>query len=335
MMTTNLHFLLLHVCISGLSLTALGQVRQTHPELCGRPNDAVIVPRSISAVESDAGPVLTVESGSSVRRIELNGVDEVRQVCPAPGTKLVVFGFIAGAGAYRVEIVDTSNGSQDDAFWAYDPVMSPDRRWLAYRSFYAPQSEVSLSEEYLVYDLGKDSSSNRIAHPESGMVEDRGRVMYPAVPDAIPFNNLGLPKDQIHHFRAATFFWAPDSGSVVFADENRARLSLVWVIIKSDSSPTPFVYTPTANEVCASVTAEDTSPLPVTLSSAEIRSRLDASPVLVGDMTSATSACVPKQFTLAFAAFQPAATERHPAPVSKKPAVKRNRSSSHAPARLY
>jgi hypothetical protein len=112
-----------------------GQIAQSHPELCGIPDGVVVLPRNITAAESGAATILTIKLGLSLKSIRMGAVDEIHQICPIPGGELVSFGFTGGVGAYDIEIIDGSRGSVLDSFWAYSPVMSPDQRWLVYRSF--------------------------------------------------------------------------------------------------------------------------------------------------------------------------------------------------------
>jgi hypothetical protein len=304
------------------AFAAYGQIAQTHPELCGKTDGVVVLQRNITASASGEDTILTIKLTPSTVNIKMGAVDEVQQICPIAGGKLVAYGFIGGVAAYDIEIIDGSTGSVLDSFVAYSPVMSPDQRWIVYRSFYAPQSELSLSEEYLLYDLTAGPNENRIPNPETGQAEDRGRVIYPAVPNGVPFNNLGLPPEQIHHLRSTGFFWARDSKSVVFADEIGGEMSIVWVSLNPDDNPIARVHPVRFDNICGKPEANQSTAI-LTLSNATVIEGPNGSQELHARFTSDKAMCEPGFVVLAPGAFARAESEHPAPPIRRKPAVKK------------
>jgi hypothetical protein len=122
-----------------------------------------------------------------------------------------------------------------DEFQGYDPVLSPDRRWLIFRAF---DQRVSVrSEEYFVYDLIKTPVENR-RRGVSGEAVIGVRV-YPSeagpAPPVGPATPDGVSSEMIHFlfsrhsFGSWSFYWTPDSRSVIFGDYAGTDRSIVLV----------------------------------------------------------------------------------------------------------
>jgi hypothetical protein len=304
----------------GLGLSAFGQIRQDHPELCGRAKETVVLPREMTAITVNGETKLVASLAGAKVQFSLGYVDEVQQVCEVIQEKLVVFSLLNG-GAYDVAIVDRTAGRVADSFWARDPLISPDHRWIAYRDFYAPQSELSTSEEYLVYDLSKGPKENQLVNPVTHTVEARGMVMYPAVPNSIPFNNLGLPDHQIHQFRSQSFYWGADSKSVVFADSVKGGLSVIWVRIGEAGDIEAHVHPVSFARACEVV--RDPDHLYLTLSSAYLMKVNSQLPEVRVEFSSPTGACSPKPMVLHVDDFKRAQVEKHAPFPPRRPAVRK------------
>lgn len=80
-------------------------------------------------------------------------------------------------GGTDVFIVDKAKASILDSFLSFDPVMSPDQRWIVYQKTF-PLHGVEATEEYLIYDLTKSPAQNR---PDGDTTnhEDVGTTIYP------------------------------------------------------------------------------------------------------------------------------------------------------------
>ncbi len=181
--------------------------------------------------------IATVRFGAG-HAIELQDVaNDIQAVCPLAPNKVVSFGW--NAVGYDVNIIDPQRGAVTDSFVAYDPMMSPNQRWIASRHFYALHSEIQISEEYLLYDLNASASENRhdLTPYTTG---DLGWAMYPAFPGNAPIDLADIPDANRHEWRSKSFFWAQDSQAVFFADSVGTRVSLVMVLV---SSGRPQAYT--------------------------------------------------------------------------------------------
>jgi len=301
------------------ALPLLGQIKQDQPELCGKPGETVVLPPNVTANSFNAHSTLTIRSANSVANVEMPGVGEVPETCPIPEGTLLVFGSLDFA--YDIYILNASTGAVLDTLRVYDPTVSPNQRWLAYRDFCPPQSEVSLSEEYLLYDLSRSAQQNRTGEVDRRYIDAAGKVIYPAVPNSAPFDNLGLPDNLIHHFRVDSMHWAADSGALVFADSVLNQLSVVWVRVGSDGAFTTYVHPVATAEVCAAPPSEHPDTLALAMSGAEIISGPGIPNEIHAQFRDGVGgACKPKTLVLHESDFNPAELEHHaPPPARKRP----------------
>jgi hypothetical protein len=245
---------------------------------------------------------------------------ELREVCPVGSNRLVSFGF-NGVG-HQISIIDLLKGSVTDSFPTYDPVMSPNQRWIAHRLFYPPQSEVQLSEEYLLYDL--DAAVSQNLHVDPSRSDARGWAMYPAFPDDVPTERMDVPDANTHQWRSKAFFWGADSQSVVFADNSGKILSLVLVLIEN-GKPQAYTHAVSGADACAGGGSGEPY---LNLESATVSALSGAGPYVVAlfQDPSGDFACRPRQLDLALNDFRPATVEfyappkkRESRPVGKAP----------------
>lgn len=300
------HLVAMPMVASCFSLLALGQVAQDHPELCGNANAAVPLPTDVSVTldSSTASAELRVKaSGHTVR---FPGVmEEVQQVCRISPDKWIVFGKATPA-LYNIEIVRPSDGSLLDSFYGFNPVIAPNQHWLVRGKFYPVQAVTS--DEYLIYDLTQDWAHNRSPGVSREDMDLVGRVMYPVVKGNEPFYSVNLPPQQTHIFRSDSFYWAPDSQALIFADSVLDKLSLVLVIIDQNETKA-FVRSVSDAEACD---AGPGAPL-LMLSSAEISLPINAHREIRALFRAGSSPCH-KMLVLQSDDFTPAVPETHAAP---------------------
>jgi hypothetical protein len=229
--------------------TVIGQLPQRRPDFCGTPGVLVPLPRNVSAISypEKGYSDLFVRDGATAVRLDTDEV--IDQVCELPEDRIVVFG---NSGAYgtNISIVDMEKAVLVDTFLVYDPRLSPNRRWIAYRKFYPRQSDLRPSDEYLLYDLSKSPHQNRPSEPFSLGPNDMdvGSPIYPLGWKNESGDNLGAPDGQRHGHKSP-FFWAPDSRAIVFTDifqEDKA--DVVLVTINDEGATTASIYPYSAME---------------------------------------------------------------------------------------
>ena len=213
---------------------AIGQIAQKRPELCGS-NGFVPVPNNLVVRNSK----LLLTSGTS-KDFEIdieNGT--VPQVCTLSNERLLVFIEASQGGSIEVLILNTRTSAILERFRTFNPSVSPNGRWLIYHVFYAHRPDSS--DEYLLYDLTKSPEENTMPDRKENWEHLRGRVVYPAVAEGKPFNNVGLPKSQRHSCSSIDFFWSQDSTAFAFSDAMMTGTSFIMVTV-GDTPPKAFVF---------------------------------------------------------------------------------------------
>lgn len=291
---------------------AFSQIAQEYPELCGDRSLPVPVPEGVSAVQTadiqGANFILTLQlSNGLLRSARLPSLtNEIRQVCPV-GEHLVVFAWDAG-GAYEICIIDMKSGSILDSFLAYDPVMSPDRRWLVMRVFYPYHTEFVVSEEYALYDLRASPQENRHG-PVARSIDSPGWAIYPVLENNFQVEAGDVPDAQTHQFMSRSFYWDATGRYVVFADIQHDTLSVVLSRIE-DSKITTWVHPLAASELCSSASESRLSQATVSL--------IDPlTPVVIAQFSPDESRCLQKPLTLTLTDFKPAEMESYPKVVGR------------------
>ena len=227
--------------------TATAQLLQRRPDFCGTPGALIPLPRNVSAVSySQKGySDFFVRDGAPPVRLDMDEV--IDQVCELPDHRIAAFGS-SGPYGTNVSIIDTEKGALVDTFLVYDPVLSPDKRWLVYRKFFPRQTDLPASDEYLLYDLLKSPAQNRPSEPFSmdRLDADVGTPIYPLGWKNESGDNIGAPENQ-RHSHISPLFWSPDSRAVVFADifhENAPDLVLIAIDYKGATTASIYPYSP-------------------------------------------------------------------------------------------
>lgn len=232
----------------------LPQSAEERPALCGMGLSNLSLPSNVT-VESDSLLIrsrLTLRTANSSSTIDLPAVSQIQQVCDVAPNKLVVFGLEAPA-VYSINIIDKNTWRVLDSFEGFSPALSPDKHYVVFRKFYPRQTSLPVSEEYLLYDLDKDWKQNRGVGLSEKETVSVGVVIYPLGRPNTNADDLGLPADQLHVFRSTSFYWAPDSHSVVFADSVQDQLSIILVRTESQNVSTT-VHLVSASEYCDATT---------------------------------------------------------------------------------
>lgn len=249
LLARNCRRALLLACVLAAPIGA--QIAQDHPELCARPSGYVPLPANVSASVANYTATLTLRLPSSTVAIEVKGADEVQQVCPLPGKRLLVFGPLNDRSGYEIELIDAATGKELDSLLGRSPAMSPDQRWLAFREFYPAQSDIDQSESYWLYDLTKDRAGNKIPgtfYGDTGLV---GYAIYPIRREIPPGSRTPPSAEIVHTFEGGAFHWAPDSKSLMFTDSTEKGDAIVLARIGS-TGVTTYVYRP-GSGACSSL----------------------------------------------------------------------------------
>lgn len=294
----------------GFVLAGFGQIAQDHPEICGRRGAVLPVPPGITAISDRSQGItqLSLTIGDSVTKLQLSAVG-IEQVCTLPQDRLLVVG--ETGGAYRLTIIGRQTGAVLDSFYAWDPVMSPDQHWLIMRKFYPVHMGVPFTEEYLLYNLNKNRSGNRL----SGITQDDGMevgtTVYPLGLTNSPGDNTNVPEDQAHKFYSDSFYWAPDSKAVVFADNLNGTLSVVLVTINGDSTKT-FVHPITVGEACGDSSKPNVKSFAFNVSQPDPRSLQGSDREIRIPIRASEPVCHVTDVILHSDDFQPAKAEDYP-----------------------
>lgn len=301
MKTTPLIVLLALSC----SHPALCQLAQLHPELCGTPNAVVALPPAISAMRA-TGYDLNIFLRSGAPGIPIPGPLDVEEVCPLPDGRLVVFGNMMTGKSFS--IVDPAKPSTIDTVWGYDPLLSPDQKWIVFRKFFPRQTDEPASDEYLRYDLSRTPAQNRSPGVGLDWTEEVGTAIYPLGWKNELADNIGAPEDQQHH-HLSTFFWAPDSRALVFADVNQGKRSVVLITIDEKGATTasvsPFPDSMECDDPAAA--AKGKKAQPTGLRHVEFAPQQGPDRLMFVDFEA--DGCAPKTQQLHTDSFQPAKTE--------------------------
>lgn len=284
-----------------------GQIAQSRPEHCGILGDVSPPLPDISAtIDQHGQAVLYIGRGSFARGMPLmvgtlpSLISEIAAVCPLSDGRLVVFGDMRGAVA--VHIVDRTKASVVDSFWVFSPemapaVMSPDQRWIVYQKS-RPLHGVAATDELLVYDLTKTPPQNRLGDDLAGV----GRLIFPPGQNGVPYDNINVPEDQIHHM--GRVYWAADSRALLFTDQLASNPKKIILVTLDDRGvPAAFEHEITASDVRREVPGTG---LDLTIARVEIGPDRAGSRSVLLDLC-----CPPRVLQLHKDDFQPAKPEVH------------------------
>jgi hypothetical protein len=192
-------------------------------------------------------------------------------------------------------------------------MVSPDQHWLVFREYYPPQADIDITEQYMLYDLTKDASGNRVSGVDYRYVNAPGRTIYPATPKHAPFESHRVLPEQVHSFASDSFFWSPDSKSVTFVDRSAAELHIVLVRIAAEDL-TAYVHPVSASRVCGDANVDREQ---VAIPRMEVAPTQEAVPQVWVDLG---ASCGAKTLTLRSKDFSLAKIEVHP-PHARRPSV--------------
>ena len=197
--------------------------------------------------------------------------------------------------------------------------MSPNQRWLVYRKFYPRHTDLPVSEEYLLYDLTKSPTQNRLPDVPLTDHDNVGIAIFPLGQKNLNGDHIGVPDSQKHSFKTNAFLWAPDSRAIVFADILQGKLSIVLVTLDENGNTKGLVRPVSLSEVCGPTAQNGDLPLLDDAASAVESDQGGDRLIHLVFITGMVPDCDPKKLDLRLGDFQQAATE---VPVLRKPTHK-------------
>lgn len=155
----------------------------------------------------------------------------------AAGEKLVVLGHV-NSSVRQVVVIDINGSTVIDNFYCYEPILSPDKRFLALVKFFPPHFVQGVSYQYLLYDFQKSPAANRPQNVPANDPQNVGQVLYPTNAKNQLRDNTEQPPLQVHLMASGTFFWSARGKRVAFADDH---LGIVRLVVVELQGTTPIL----------------------------------------------------------------------------------------------
>lgn len=197
---------------------------------------------------------VTNAKGGAVSRLSLPAwnstsalqVDQIDEITVIPGqNRFLVLGR-PGASSSEADLIGLPSGEILDRFPCFMPVVSPDRRFLAFvKPFPGHPGPVAVTAEYLVYDLTQSPSYNR-PHFIPGVTYDAGWPVYPpGTTNAVGSNLVPGLNSPVHWLSSRGLFWL-DARRLTFTDRYNYQDRFV-VVDMSYGIHSPLVRTEVLN----------------------------------------------------------------------------------------
>lgn len=132
-------------------------------------------------------------------------------------------------------ILDASRAAIVDELSGYQPEISPNGRYIAYRKFFRPhETHEAQSAVVLVYDTTVTPARQRLQPTE----EPWNMVGYPVYPDVYAKAGAYVVPEQLnssfYHTLNSPFLWSPDSSAIVFLSSHHNSTFIVKVSIQGN-----------------------------------------------------------------------------------------------------
>jgi hypothetical protein len=298
------------------SVSLAGQILHTATKSCGNSEVVPPVAQGVTAtVDKEGHAELFIGGGTAGIDLEGNGVIyQIAEVCSLTGGRLAVFGDV-GNGAI-IDIVDVVKQSLVDSFWGFGPVISPDRRWIAFRNPYPPVTDAS--DVALIYDLTKSPDKNRPVGNKDRLA-DVGAVIFPLGINDASVDTVGLPDEQVHYL-VSGYSWAPDSRAIAFVESTPAiPRQAVLVTLDGQGGSTAFVHPLSNAEMCGPGFAGE--PEGMQVKSIEVGPSQAGDRLVTADFKPYNPSCLTHTVQLHQSDFQPAKPEVHEVEAPGKPLI--------------
>lgn len=147
--------------------------------------------------------------------------------------RLVVTGWMNGALATAVIIVDVAEGRLVDVFWGYGVSVAPDASAIAFVRFHPSHFVAGPEDQYRLYRTALAPEQNRADVPAdwaaAGLAwreRDVGQPLYPLGRAERWRLNVDVPEPQAHRQRSP-MQWSPDGRHLAWLDSQGSRLRLI------------------------------------------------------------------------------------------------------------
>ncbi|HZV86156.1 MAG TPA: hypothetical protein VFF95_01320 [Candidatus Binatus sp.] len=198
------------------------------------------------------------KKGAPSKRIPLpSELAQVNQILRASLNRALVIGMVNG-DAWEVSVLDLNAYTVTDSFLAYEPVASPDGRYVAFIKFFPTHFAGEAEHHYMLYDAKLAASENRPAGTNSSDRVNVGICVYPLHIGNHDGDNTNTDPQDAHIMAADNFFWSSDSAIYSFADKHGDIFTLVLARVEGiNAIPVVSTIDITKVEMCASLHRQD------------------------------------------------------------------------------
>jgi hypothetical protein len=202
----------------------------------------------ITPTPQQGGGTITIQQANGQLKVVVlpEIVAQIDSITRGPNDRAIVIDEITGSGLMAFAIIDLMSAKLIDNVAVYDPVRSPNSRFIIYINGFSPHSPFPTEDHYRLYDLLRTPVDNtcgyRANDPEHKILDElwRGQPVYPLKKNEIfrPSEDPNAPAGSLHEI-VGTFFWSPDSSKVLFADSQGSALSLILVLMPNSAHDLP------------------------------------------------------------------------------------------------
>lgn len=192
-------------------------------------------------VRRAGGLALSVErAGAAALMVELPDVLVQATAVHRHGERLLVTGWMNGALAGAVVVVDANDGRIVDHFWGYGVSVSPDASAIAFVRFHPSYFVTGTDSQVRLYRSADTPQANRREVPATwagaGLAwqeRDVGAAVYPLAAAERWRLNVEVPEASAHQ-RLSPLAWSPDGRRLAFLDGQGGKVRLVVAELPQD-----------------------------------------------------------------------------------------------------
>lgn len=175
---------------------------------------------------------VTDHSRGMLKRFTISdGPSQVDEIHILRGFRAAVLGRYQ-SNVEMVILVDLSAGSVVDKWLCFDPSVSPEGTYIAYRKVFPVHFTEGVSSVYLVYRTDRSPAVNRPGGAPLTDTVNVGVPIYPPGSTNVPGDNTHVDQAVQHQIASTGFFWAGEI-KLAFADRAGGVNSIVIVDLSS------------------------------------------------------------------------------------------------------